>query len=221
MSSSAARTTIRGGSASVRRASSSARRPTAARAFTCRSRTATTSQYAACAFLGPPEHGRLEPLFPCYRQRPAGRLARRVHRWGRLGALHRPGLSEALLEQDSIRRGTYRDLVATFTLHKDGTDFHSHNAWNLVASDDEWTSPILAEVGPDGRSGRLTGTTSSCSTIPRPEGSRPAKAPCMRRPCDKSHGRIYRIVLEDGKAECAAEALHGRSQRTGRGASQR
>ncbi|MFO0863484.1 MAG: hypothetical protein U0744_02280 [Gemmataceae bacterium] len=23
-------------------------------------------------------------------------------------------------------------------------------SWNLVASDDEWTSPIVAEVGPDG-----------------------------------------------------------------------
>src|SRR6185437_2173760 len=42
-------------------------------------------------------------------------------------------------------------LVATFTLHPEGTDFHSHNAWNLVASDDDWTSPILAEVGPDGQ----------------------------------------------------------------------
>ncbi len=44
-------------------------------------------------------------------------------------------------------------LVATFTLHREGTDFRSHNAWNLVASDDEWTSPIRPRSGPTGRSG--------------------------------------------------------------------
>lgn len=41
-------------------------------------------------------------------------------------------------------------LVATFTLHRKGSDFESHNAWNLLASDDEWTAPTMAEVGPDG-----------------------------------------------------------------------
>ena len=32
-------------------------------------------------------------------------------------------------------------LLSTFTLHPKGSDFVSHNAWNLAASDDEWTSP--------------------------------------------------------------------------------
>ena len=35
----------------------------------------------------------------------------------------------------------------------DGTDFHAHNAWNLVASDDEWTSPIWPRSAPTATSG--------------------------------------------------------------------
>ena len=103
-SSSAARTTTRGASASARRASSSARRPTAARASTCRSRTATTSRSAAGRPAVLAEHRRLEPLLPDHRERPAGRLARRVHRRRRPRALHGADLPEAVLEPDGLRR---------------------------------------------------------------------------------------------------------------------
>ena len=41
-------------------------------------------------------------------------------------------------------------LIATFLLQRNGADLSSENTWNLVASDDEWTAPIFAEVGPDG-----------------------------------------------------------------------
>ncbi len=41
-------------------------------------------------------------------------------------------------------------LIATFVLKKNGTNFSSRNSWNLLASDDEWSAPIMAEVGPDG-----------------------------------------------------------------------
>ncbi|HEX5443839.1 MAG TPA: PVC-type heme-binding CxxCH protein, partial [Pirellulales bacterium] len=40
-------------------------------------------------------------------------------------------------------------LVGTFALTPDGGNFHSTNPYNLLASDDEWTAPIMAEVGPD------------------------------------------------------------------------
>ena len=91
-------------------------------------------------------------------------------------------------------------LVATFTLHQDGTDFHSHNAWNLVASDDEWTSPILAEVGPDGQ-----GLGDRLVQLHRPaqpdaRGVQDRQGLGLRdAPRDKTHGRIYRIVAKDGK----------------------
>ena len=41
-------------------------------------------------------------------------------------------------------------LVGTFVLGRDGADFHSTSPANLLASDDEWVAPIMAEVGPDG-----------------------------------------------------------------------
>src|SRR5262249_53462856 len=33
-------------------------------------------------------------------------------------------------------------LVGTFVLNRDGSDFHSTNPFNLMASEDEWTAPI-------------------------------------------------------------------------------
>ena len=91
-------------------------------------------------------------------------------------------------------------LVATFTLIPDGTDFHSHNAWNLVASDDEWTSPILAEVGPDGNVWVIDWYNFIVQHNPTPEGYKTGKGAAYETPLrDKTHGRIYRIVAKDGK----------------------
>ncbi len=91
-------------------------------------------------------------------------------------------------------------LVATFTLHPDGTDFHSHNAWNLVASDDEWTSPILAEVGPDGEVWVIDWYNFIVQHNPTPKGYRTGKGSAYETPLrDKTHGRIYRIVAKDGR----------------------
>ncbi|MHB1560996.1 MAG: PVC-type heme-binding CxxCH protein [Isosphaeraceae bacterium] len=91
-------------------------------------------------------------------------------------------------------------LVATFTLHPDGTDFHSHNAWNLAASDDEWTSPILAEVGPDGQVWVIDWYNFIVQHNPTPRGYRTGKGSAYETPLrDKTHGRIYRIVAKDGR----------------------
>ena len=101
----------------------------------------------------------------------------------------------------------------------DGTDFHSHNAWNLVASDDEWTSPILAEVGPDGQ--RLGDRLVQLH--------RPAQ-PDARGVQDRQGGRLRdaparqdaRADLSDRRARTASRAS-GRSCRrtTRRGSSRR
>jgi uncharacterized protein len=91
-------------------------------------------------------------------------------------------------------------LVAAFTLHQDGTDFRSHNAWNLVASDDEWTSPILAEVGPDGQVWTIDWYNFIVQHNPTPEGYKTGKGAAYETPLrDKTHGRIYRFVAKDGK----------------------
>ena len=91
-------------------------------------------------------------------------------------------------------------LVAAFTLHQDGTDFRSHNAWNLVASDDEWTSPILAEVGPDGQVWMIDWYNFIVQHNPTPQGYKTGKGGAYEIPLrDKTHGRIYRIVAKDGQ----------------------
>ena len=41
-------------------------------------------------------------------------------------------------------------LVGSFVLSSDGAGFRSTSPFNLLASDDEWTAPIMSEVGPDG-----------------------------------------------------------------------
>jgi putative membrane-bound dehydrogenase-like protein len=91
-------------------------------------------------------------------------------------------------------------LAAAFTLHPDGTDFRSHNAWNLVASDDEWTAPILAEVGPDGQVWVIDWYNIIVQHNPTPEGYKTGKGAAYETPLrDKTRGRIYRIVARDGK----------------------
>ena len=91
-------------------------------------------------------------------------------------------------------------LVATFALERRGTDFLSHNGWNLVASDDEWTSPILAEVGPDGNVWVIDWYNYIVQHNPTPQGFRTGKGAAYETPLrDKTHGRIYRIVSTDGK----------------------
>ena len=39
-------------------------------------------------------------------------------------------------------------LVGTFVINAAGGSFKDSNVFNLVASDDEWAAPIMAEVGP-------------------------------------------------------------------------
>ena len=86
-------------------------------------------------------------------------------------------------------------LVATFALEKKGTDFASHNEWNLVASDDEWTSPIAAEVGPDGSVWISDWYNYIVQHNPTPRGFSTGKGAAYETPLrDKTHGRIYRIL---------------------------
>jgi putative membrane-bound dehydrogenase-like protein len=91
-------------------------------------------------------------------------------------------------------------LLAAFTLHPKGSDFVSHNAWNLAASDDEWTSPIAGDVGPDGNVWMIDWYNFIVQHNPTPEGFKNGKGNAYVTPLrDKTHGRIYRIVAKDGK----------------------
>jgi putative membrane-bound dehydrogenase-like protein len=86
-------------------------------------------------------------------------------------------------------------LVATFEINKRGSNFGSHNAWNLLASDDEWCAPILAEVGPDGCVWVIDWYNYIVQHNPTPTGFKTGKGNAYETPLrDKTHGRIYRLV---------------------------
>jgi putative membrane-bound dehydrogenase-like protein len=93
-------------------------------------------------------------------------------------------------------------LIATFTLAPKGTDYVSHNSWNLLASDDEWTSPITAEVGPDGNVWTIDWYNFIVQHNPTPEGFTTGKGGAYETPLrDKTHGRIYRLTYGDAKSD--------------------
>ena len=89
-------------------------------------------------------------------------------------------------------------LAATFTLERRGTDFAAHYGWNLLASDDEWTAPIAAEVGPDGNVWVIDWYNYIVQHNPTPQGFETGDGNAYVTPLrDKVHGRIYRVVLDD------------------------
>ena len=93
-------------------------------------------------------------------------------------------------------------LVATFVLQPDGSGYRSRNAWNLLASDDEWTAPIAAEVGPDGHVWVIDWYNYIVQHNPTPPGYRTGRGNAYETPLrDKKHGRIYRVVYKGAKPQ--------------------
>ena len=86
-------------------------------------------------------------------------------------------------------------IVATFALSPRGAGFTSRMAWDLVASDDEWTAPIQAEVGPDGQVWVIDWYNFIVQHNPTPAGFETGKRGAYVTPLrDKTHGRIWRVV---------------------------
>lgn len=91
-------------------------------------------------------------------------------------------------------------LVSTFVLERKGADFRSRNPWNLLASDDEWCAPIMAEVGPDGHVWVLDWYNIIVQHNPTPAGFKNGKGNAYETDLrDTKHGRIYRIVYTGAK----------------------
>jgi putative membrane-bound dehydrogenase-like protein len=100
-------------------------------------------------------------------------------------------------------------LTATFQLQKKGTDFQATYGWNLVASDDEWCAPMLAEVGPDGNVWVIDWYAYIVQHNPTPPGFRTGRGGAYETELrDKQHGRIYRLV-EKGAKPSAVTSLKG------------
>ncbi|AGA27104.1 PVC-type heme-binding CxxCH protein [Singulisphaera acidiphila] len=91
-------------------------------------------------------------------------------------------------------------LVGTFVLTREGSDFHSTNPVNLFASDDEWTAPTMAEVGPDGQVWVIDWYNYIVQHNPTPAGFATGRGGAYETDLrDKTHGRIYRIVNRASK----------------------
>src|SRR5436190_8375828 len=107
-------------------------------------------------------------------------------------------------------------LLGKFHLESRGTDFIAHNGRNFAASDDEWTSPVCAEVGPDGALWVSDWYNYVIQHNPTPRGFQTGKGAAYETPLrDKTHGRIYRIAYRragvspaqtDGEPSSAANA---------------
>ena len=96
-------------------------------------------------------------------------------------------------------------LVGAFVLSPDGANFTSTSPVNLLASDDEWTAPIMAEVGPDGAVWIIDWYNYIVQHNPTPQGFETGRGAAYESDLrDKTHGRIVRVVPD----ESAAETLH-------------
>lgn len=92
-------------------------------------------------------------------------------------------------------------LLHKAILEKDGAGFIEKDGWNLLASSDEWVSPVHAEVGPDGAVWILDWYNFIIQHNPLPEGFELGKGNAHINPLrDKQHGRIYRLSYKAGKA---------------------
>jgi len=89
-------------------------------------------------------------------------------------------------------------LTAQFILQRDGADVTSYNPSNLLASDDEWVSPIVAKVGPDGAVWILDFYNFIIQHNPTPPGYTTGAGNAYETELrNNEYGRIYRVVWED------------------------
>lgn len=98
-------------------------------------------------------------------------------------------------------------IVGTFVLSRDGAGYKSTSPFNLVASDDEWASPIMAEVGPDGNIWVLDWYNYIVQHNPTPQGFKTGRGNAYESDLrDKRHGRIYRVLYSGKKESVSPEA---------------
>ncbi|MGE3775932.1 MAG: PVC-type heme-binding CxxCH protein [Pirellulaceae bacterium] len=86
-------------------------------------------------------------------------------------------------------------LVGLFVISPNGASYSSTSPGNLVASDDEWTAPIMVEVGPDGNVWIIDWYNYVVQHNPTPLGFETGKGNAYVSDLrDKKHGRIYRLL---------------------------
>lgn len=97
-------------------------------------------------------------------------------------------------------------LVHVDFLVERGAGFVARDGWNLLASEDPWTAPIEAQVGPDGAVWMIDWYNYIVRHNPTPPGFETGKGNAYVTPeRDKTHGRVYRIVDKDVVREPAGD----------------
>ncbi|MEM8485441.1 MAG: PVC-type heme-binding CxxCH protein [Bacteroidota bacterium] len=92
-------------------------------------------------------------------------------------------------------------LLGKFIHETDGSGFKAHNDWNMVASRDEWFSPIQMRVGPDGALWIIDWYNLIIQHNPTPPGFELGTGNAYENELrDKQHSRIYRIVYDEAPA---------------------
>ncbi len=100
-------------------------------------------------------------------------------------------------------------LIGWFRWERQGADFKAVNLGSFLASDDEWTAPIVAEVGPDGALWVLDWYNYIVQHNPVPIGFKNGKGNAYETPIrDKRHGRVFRVMATGGTAKPAPAALN-------------
>lgn len=110
-------------------------------------------------------------------------------------------------------------VISLMDVQPDGAGYVAHDAYNLVASSDEWMSPVFAEVGPDGAVWFADFQNFIIQHNPTPSVERGgftgetgvggAHKNDLR---DHERGRIYRIVAKGTEPRPAKPALNGDTQ---------
>lgn len=90
-------------------------------------------------------------------------------------------------------------MVGEFILSEKGSGYEAQYPRNLIASDDEWFSPVVADIGPDGNVWIADWYNYIIQHNAESDRQEPTPGNAYANPLrDRQHGRIYRIVYEEG-----------------------
>lgn len=97
-------------------------------------------------------------------------------------------------------------VLHNVVLNRNGAGYSEENGFNLLASADEWFSPVHAEVGPDGAVWIADWYNFIIQHNPTPRGFDNGEGNAYINPLrDRHHGRIYRVVYKNAKPQDITE----------------
>lgn len=111
-------------------------------------------------------------------------------------------------------------LIGIMEIQRDGAGYKTVDGFNLLASTDEWMSPIFAEVGPDGAIWVIDFYSFVIQHNPTPSiqlagiqatTGRGGAYITENNLRDQTHGRIYRVVWKDGPRRSVASLANAKT----------